>query len=193
MDWDNGIKKAMVEIVQLDLHAWFLKKLVGGLGREYGEGTHVSEDCKSWSELRAVEIKLLADTREEQQDDSGDSDVSDDSDESDDSGDSEECPEGKHPNYHEYRSIEANIYHSIHSRAIEGNTTKEFVCLEDAKHQICRNQEASKRCKKSAMLIRYRILQYLPNSKGFKTPPRSPPSAHLRYRQLILLSEHRLI
>jgi hypothetical protein len=126
--------------------------------------------------LRAVEIKLLADAREEQQDDSDDADGSDDSDESGDTGDSEECPGGKHPNYHEYRSIEANIYHRIHSRAIEGNTTKEFVCLEDAKHQIRRNQEASGRCKKSTMLIRYRILQYLPISKGFKTPPR----AHLR-------------
>jgi hypothetical protein len=70
MDWDGGIKKVMVEIVQLDPHAWFPKKLVGGHGREYGEGTHVSEDCKSWSELRAVEIKLLADARAEQQDDS---------------------------------------------------------------------------------------------------------------------------
>jgi hypothetical protein len=146
----------------------------------------VGEDCKSWSELRAVEIKLLADAREEQQDDS------DESGDSGDSGDSEECPEGKHPNYQEYRSIEANIYHRIHSRAIEGNATKEFVCLEDAKHQIRRNQEESGRCKKSTMLIRYRILQYLPNSKWFKTPPRSP-SAHLRYRRLILLSEHRLI
>jgi hypothetical protein len=88
-------------------------------------------------------IKLLADAREEQQDDSEDS---------------EERPEGKHPNYHEYRSIEANIYHRSHSRAIEGNTTKGFVCLEDAKHQIRRNQEASGRCKKSTILIRYRIL-----------------------------------
>jgi hypothetical protein len=80
MDLDNGIKKVMVETVQLDPHAWFPKKLVEGLGREYGEGTRVSEDCKSWSELRAVEIKLLADAREEQQDDSDDSDGSDDSD-----------------------------------------------------------------------------------------------------------------
>jgi hypothetical protein len=55
MDWDDGVKKVMVEIVQLDPHAWFPKKLVGGLGREYGEGTRVSEDCKSWSELRAVD------------------------------------------------------------------------------------------------------------------------------------------
>jgi hypothetical protein len=92
--------------------------------------------------LRAVEIKLLTDAREEQQDDSDDADGSDDSDESGNSGDSEECPEGKHPNYHEYRSIETNIYHRIHSRAI----------------------------KKSTMLIRYRILQYLPNSKGPKHP-----------------------
>ena len=55
MDWDDGIKKVMVEIVQLDPHAWFQKKLVGGLDREYGEGTRVSEDCESWSELRAVD------------------------------------------------------------------------------------------------------------------------------------------
>jgi hypothetical protein len=55
MDWDDGIEKVMAEIVQLDPHAWFPKKLVGGLGREYGEGTCVSEDCKSWSELRAVD------------------------------------------------------------------------------------------------------------------------------------------
>jgi hypothetical protein len=120
---------------------------------------------------------LLADAREEQHDDSEDS---------------EERPEGKHPNYHEYRSIEANIYHIIHSRAIEGNATKEFVYLEDAKHQIRRDQEEDGRCKKSTILIRYRILQYLHNSKWFKTPPRSP-SAHLRYKQLNLLSEHRLI
>jgi hypothetical protein len=31
MEWDNGIKKVMVETMQLYPHAWFPKKLVGGL------------------------------------------------------------------------------------------------------------------------------------------------------------------
>jgi hypothetical protein len=103
--------------VQLDPHAWF--------PRESG-WDNCGEKCKNWEESRAFEIRWLEGAREEQQDNSVGY---------------PECPLRKRPICHEYRSIEANIYYRIHIRALGGNGVKGFVLLEDAKHQLRRNQE----------------------------------------------------